>query len=358
MRIGEILALRGWLKQETADFFAERWPSLLSQKSKQPLGQYLKEAALLSEKQIKLILLQQKQKKLQLRFGTLVVLNGWLKPSTIEFFLNYFYPERPSNLRQNYSLNHWPAPKSSNPLEAIREQLLRNKHCDSTHLLKLYQQVLLQREVPSDGSNEQAELINLGLVVKDKQKLKVASNLYQAVFNPCWVDWELRSLDSYSTIKLKLLELDHKASLPYRLLTEVLSWTGSQPFLVQKVTHLIHESESFIASGEEATSVEELVQNRIINNWETQVAGDHLQEISDRLLRNQQCDPLRLLKLYREILQQGQVPANNSPEQAELINLELAIKQQGHLRVANRIYQAVFNLTWTETELNKIIQPH
>jgi hypothetical protein len=224
--------------------------------------------------------------------------------------------------------------------------------------LKLYQQVLLQGEVLSDGSNEQAELINLGLVAKDKQKLKVASNFYQAVFNPCWVDWELRSLDSYSKIKLKLLELDHKASLPYRLLTEVLSWTGTQPFLVQKVAHLIHESESFIASGEEATSVEKLVQNCIINNWETQVAGDHLQEISDRLLHNQRCDPLRLLKLYQKILQQGILPANNSPEQAELINLELAIEQQGHLRVANRIYQAVFNLSWTETELDKIIQPH
>jgi hypothetical protein len=217
---------------------------------------------------------------------------------------------------------------------------------------------LLQGEVPADSSSEQVELLKLGLVVEDKQKLKVASNLYQAVFNPCWVDWELRSLDSYSKIKLKLLELDRKASLPYRLLTEVLSWTGSQPFLVQKLAHLIHESKSFIAAGEEATCVEELVQTRIIDHWETQVARDHLQEICDRLFQNQQCDPLKLLKLYQQILDQGEVPAHNSPEEAELSNLGLVIEQQGHLRVANRIYQAVFNLSWTERELNKIIQPH
>ena len=28
MQLGEILALRGWLKAETADFFAEEWPTL------------------------------------------------------------------------------------------------------------------------------------------------------------------------------------------------------------------------------------------------------------------------------------------------------------------------------------------
>ncbi|NJK49179.1 hypothetical protein HC931_14245 [Candidatus Gracilibacteria bacterium] len=28
MRIGEILALRGWLKQETADFFVDKLPTI------------------------------------------------------------------------------------------------------------------------------------------------------------------------------------------------------------------------------------------------------------------------------------------------------------------------------------------
>jgi pSer/pThr/pTyr-binding forkhead associated (FHA) protein len=358
MKIGEILALRGWIKQETADFFAERWPNLLRQKSKQPLGHYLKEAALLSENQIRAILSQQKQKQLQLRFGTLVILNGWLKPTTIEFFLNYFYPERPSTLRQNYSLHRWPADKSSNPLEVIREGLIRNKHCNPTRLLRLYQQILLGGEVVSDSSKEQAELIKLGLVVKHENKLQVASNLYQAVFNPCWVDGELRSLDRYSKIKLKLLKLDQKASLPYRLLTEILSWTGSQPFLVQKLVHIIHESELFVAAGEEAAWIEKLVQTRVIENWQNQAAGEHLKEICDRLLHNQQCGPLSLLKLYQEILRQKEVPANNSLEQAELVYLGLIMEQEGNLRVANPIYQAVFNLSWIEKELNKMIESH
>jgi hypothetical protein len=87
LRLGEILALRGWLKQETADFFAEHWIDQLTNQQKKPLGYYLKSAALLNEEQISLIL--NEQEKLDLRFGALTVLKGWLKQETIDFFLEH-----------------------------------------------------------------------------------------------------------------------------------------------------------------------------------------------------------------------------------------------------------------------------
>ncbi|CCQ62576.1 hypothetical protein [Crocosphaera watsonii] len=37
-KVGEILALRGWLKQETVDFFAEEWTRCLEQGAKYPIG--------------------------------------------------------------------------------------------------------------------------------------------------------------------------------------------------------------------------------------------------------------------------------------------------------------------------------
>ena len=89
MRIGEILAVRGWIRQETADFFAQQWLTLLEQKRKQPLGYYLKEAALLNEHQISTILAEQKQGHIWMRFGELAVSKGWLKQHTIDFFLEY-----------------------------------------------------------------------------------------------------------------------------------------------------------------------------------------------------------------------------------------------------------------------------
>lgn len=100
--LGEILALHGWLKQETADFFAVSWPELLTEKQKQPMGKYLKEAGLLTEEQIYLIL--KEQEKTLMRFGALAVIKGYVNKNTIDFFLRYLYPEqrRQSAFLTNY----------------------------------------------------------------------------------------------------------------------------------------------------------------------------------------------------------------------------------------------------------------
>jgi hypothetical protein len=86
LRLGEILALRGWIEQDTADFFAEEWSDIIiRQQNQHPIGYYLRKAALLDDKQIKIIL--QEQKQLWVRFGSVAVLKGWLKQETLDFFL-------------------------------------------------------------------------------------------------------------------------------------------------------------------------------------------------------------------------------------------------------------------------------
>lgn len=82
---GEILALHGWIQQETADFFAEIWPTVFIASYLYPLGHYLQSAALLNERQIQVILEEQKQ--LGIRFGALAVLKGWVSQTTINYFL-------------------------------------------------------------------------------------------------------------------------------------------------------------------------------------------------------------------------------------------------------------------------------
>ena len=91
MRLGEILAMRGWIKQETADFFAVDWFNLIQQNSRQPLGWYLQQSKLLEEKDINRIL--EEQKTIEIRFGTLAVLLGYLKKTTLDFFLMYLFPQ-------------------------------------------------------------------------------------------------------------------------------------------------------------------------------------------------------------------------------------------------------------------------
>ncbi len=76
LRLGEILASQGCLKQATADFFVQQWPSILNHKKIKPLGYYFKKASLLDEAQIQELLEQQRQSQTWIRFGSLAVWSG------------------------------------------------------------------------------------------------------------------------------------------------------------------------------------------------------------------------------------------------------------------------------------------
>ena len=91
LKIGEILALHGWIKQETADFFVDKWAKLVEMDNKQPLIYYFKEAELLDAQQIATLLKEQKKQQQQhqkkIRFHNLAVERGYLKRITVDYFL-------------------------------------------------------------------------------------------------------------------------------------------------------------------------------------------------------------------------------------------------------------------------------
>jgi hypothetical protein len=156
--------------------------------------------------------------------------------------------------------------------------------------------------------------------------------------------------------------LAKKVSNPEEILREILIWTGGQPFLTQKVCQLVLQQAEIdppqppLKRGEKAQSAEwvvNLVQKRVIENWEAQDEPEHLKTIRDRILRREQCAG-RLLGLYQKILQQDGIATDDSPEQIKLRLSGLVVKHQGKLRVYNRIYQSVFNLSWVEKELAKL----
>ncbi|WJI25173.1 hypothetical protein RHP47_05685 [Thermosynechococcus sp. QKsg1] len=117
LRFGEIVALHGWLPQETIDFFVEEWPKLSQGKEKHPIGFYLKKASLLTEEQIQQILKEQWQTSY--RFGALAVLNGWVKQETVNFFLQSINPnalkERTRIEKATLSDIKRPTPQSRKP---------------------------------------------------------------------------------------------------------------------------------------------------------------------------------------------------------------------------------------------------
>ena len=133
------------------------------------------------------------------------------------------------------------------------------------------------------------------------------------------------------------------------LLKEILAWTGGQPFLTQKICKLVLMSSLPITAGDEGAWVENLVRTQVIKNWEANDEPEHLKTIRDRIIWSQRKG--QLLQLYYQILQQGEVKANDLPEQIELRLSGLVVKQQGKLRLYNRIYQSIFNQSWVENAL-------
>jgi hypothetical protein len=144
MKIGEILALRGWIEQRTVDFFAEEWLRIISCKIEKPLGFYLQQASLLTEEQVKFIL--KEQNKTLMRFGSTAVLQGWLKQNTLDFFINNLFPEqaRESPFRKTQFIQSTQASytKSTYTTQAKTNQTERISNDDITYWVTLSAQKL------------------------------------------------------------------------------------------------------------------------------------------------------------------------------------------------------------------------
>ena len=144
--------------------------------------------------------------------------------------------------------------------------------------------------------------------------------------------------------------LDKKVSNPQEVLKEVLAWTNGQPFLTQKLFKLIRNSSSSLPSHDIAKWIENLVQTKVIKNWESQDEPEHLRTIRDRLLNSQE-STVELLKLYQRICSDREVISVDSPVEKELLLSGLVIEQNGTLKVHNRIYESTFNQAWIEQNL-------
>ncbi|HIK03610.1 MAG TPA: AAA-like domain-containing protein [Trichormus sp. M33_DOE_039] len=148
--------------------------------------------------------------------------------------------------------------------------------------------------------------------------------------------------------------LVNHADNPEAVLSAILFWTGGQPFLTQKLCQLILDTQVKVSAGSEVVTIEQLVQSRILENWEAQDNPEHLRTIRDRILRGAEQYKGRLLSLYQQCLQQKEIATNDSPEQMYLRLTGLVVKRDNKLTVFNRIYGAVFDLAWVERSLSEL----
>ena len=151
---------------------------------------------------------------------------------------------------------------------------------------------------------------------------------------------------NFDEVQPLILGLKDKFSEPKVILQEILYWTRGQPFLTQKICSLV------VRYGNESEiNISQLIQQRIIDNWEIQDEPEHLKTIRDRLLFNQD-NKARLLTIYQRILENQGIPIDGSEEQVELRLSGIVSRQQNNqLKVSNPIYEQVFNQQWVAQQL-------
>ncbi|NES89816.1 AAA-like domain-containing protein, partial [Okeania sp. SIO2B9] len=159
---------------------------------------------------------------------------------------------------------------------------------------------------------------------------------------------ELESFKKHEAQPL-LYGITEKVSNPQTMLQEILNWTGGQPFLTQKLCQLIRNSEIPIPVNGEAKWIENLVQEKILKNWESQDEPEHLKTIRDRIFHSK--NRRQMLEIYQQLLEQKEIMRTNIPEEKELCLSGLVIKQNDLLKIHNRIYELIFNHSWTEKNL-------
>ena len=131
------------------------------------------------------------------------------------------------------------------------------------------------------------------------------------------------------------------------VLQEILSWTGGQPFLTQRICELIAKNSDSIPQGKEAEFIEQLVTSTIVKKWESNDAKNHFKTIKNYMLTRSRC-----WQMYQQVLALENISVEDLyPQKIDLMLSGLVKEEEGYLRVYNRIYETIFNLDWVKKAL-------
>jgi hypothetical protein len=289
-----------------------------------PIGKLLHNAGLISEKQLENALnIQAKYTKMKL--GEILVLQEGLKPKTIDFFVN-----------------RWSKIKTEG------RQFPIGYYLKKADLLK-------EEEIQSILTEQKQNKLKFGTLAVQKGWLK--QNTIDFFLDTLSIKPpKLISLDFLEQYNQNKLHLERKYANHDLILSRVLAWTGGNPTLTKTICHVFATSDFNIPAGSEANAVDQFIESSVIKNWQTTQVGSHIRTLKENFVNNQRCDSLSLLQEYREILLSGNRTYQANLVQKELLILGFVVAEGNQLRVANLIYQQIFNQDWIVEQTTKLQQ--
>ena len=152
------------------------------------------------------------------------------------------------------------------------------------------------------------------------------------------------------------LQNNAKAENSQKVVASILSWTNLDLPAMEVIMALIERSNATIALNQEQDTVDAIVTQQLIQQWEDEKLdqGLFLRKIRDSLLNDKEVTSL--LELYSKIHENkvmGDRSIENTSHITTLLNLKLIAEVKGTLNVSNGLYRKVFNLTWVEEKIKE-----
>jgi len=142
-------------------------------------------------------------------------------------------------------IENWESQDEPEHLRTIRNRILSQER-QVIHLLELYQFILNYSQLNFDNNSIQEELLLVGLVVKQNDKLKVTNKIYEAIFNSTWIEKELACIQPYSQALKAWLASDCKNNsflLRADALESAINWLFKRSFISQDYRFLLASQE-------------------------------------------------------------------------------------------------------------------
>lgn len=289
-------------------------------KNQVPLGILLKDAGLISNEQLQNAL-EIQSKFNQMKLGEILVLQEGLRAKTIDFFVNQW--QEIITQGQKFPIGYY-----------LENAALLN----DTQIETILQE-------------QKNKTKKFGVLAAEKGWIKqsTVNFLLDSLSQPVQTI-SLRFLEEYNK---KALHLEHKYAEYSLILSRILGWTGGNWILTKNICQVFANSDFNIPAGAEIKAVDQFVEKALIKEWQTSEVAEHLRYLRHNLVKNSRYESHLLLQKYREILLAGNQLDQALPEQNELINLGLVAKEGDYLRVANIIFQQVFNQEFIAQELKR-----
>jgi WD40 repeat protein len=141
--------------------------------------------------------------------------------------------------------------------------------------------------------------------------------------------------------------LECESDVSAALIARVLHWTGGHPYLTQRLSQELARDPSVT----DASDVDRLCAGLFFSE-RAQEQDSNLQFVRNQMLGRDEVDPATLLTLYRDVWAGKSVPYDETNPAVDVLQLSgVARVADGHMRVRNRIYQHVFDASWTRENM-------